>query len=1109
MTAEKLVVVLAITLGLLIGFVDAWVDYLVFYDQPFMELLITNVPRHEVYIRFVILASCTVFGLVVARVMAQRRRSENEMQRLASIVEATTDFVGICDPQRRPIYINRAGRVMLGLGDQPFAHRRVSDFHTPEGHRLLEDEAFPAAIRGGIWSGENTLLTTDGREVPVSQLVLSHKSETGQLEYLSTVARDISDMVQAQRALRDSEEKYRGIAERSFDVIFMADLAGTLTYVSPAVEDVFYYTPGEIVGRHFTHFLVESEASRVSELFNQWRHGGDPGPVEVTVTRKDGSLAFVELNSASVTDCEKRIGIQGIIRDVTQRREAELALKDREATLSSIFRAAPAGIGLLVDGVLTQVNERICEMVGYPREALIGQSETMLYPTRQEYQRVIQATRSPAASGKTHSIQTRWSGKDGRIIDILLHTTPLDLDDPSAGITFTALDNTARKQAESQYQMLFETMLDGFALHEMIFDDGGKPIDYRYLSVNPAFERLTGLSAEVVLGNTVREVLPDIEDHWIEFFGRVATTGEPGRFENVAAPLGKQFEVVAFRPRPGQFACVFQDVTERKQIEEALRESADFARSTLNGLSSHIAIVNENGVIEAVNNAWREFAAGNPPIVRNACEGANYLSVCDNAKGASSRIAAEFGQAIRDVLAGRRDEFHREYPCHAPNEQRWFIGRVTRFPEGKSPRAVIAHENITERKRAEEILHVQSQLAQTLSVATSLDRAIPYCVDAAMRATGMDCGGAYLVDSATGGLELRHARGLSYGFVSAASHHNADSRHAELVMNGQPVYLSPTDLQVLFDGAQIREGLRSLALAPLSHEGRVLGCLIVGSHGREAFPESARRSFESISAQVAGAIARMQAEERLRDMETQLAHVGRLSAMGELVAGIAHELNQPLYSILNFSKACRNALAVDKDQLNLDDVREWCEEIAGSAQHAGAIVTQLRSFSRRTEAKRRPTELDEIIDESIALVGFEARRRRIDVKLQRCSDSVSVMVDRTQILQVMVNLLRNAYEAMEDSRITRRTVTVQTDAFPDAIQVTVADTGLGLPTEDGHEIFDAFVTTKPDGLGMGLAISRTIVEAHGGRLGAVANPEGGAIFRFSLPTVGKGRADAE
>ncbi len=140
-------------------------------------------------------------------------------------------------------------------------------------------------------------------------------------------------------------------------------------------------------------------------------------------------------------------------------------------------------------------------------------------------------------------------------------------------ITKRKLAEAALKESEAKYRVLFNEMLDGFALHEMIFDKKGNPVDYRFLDINPAFEQMTGLTAEQVIGKTVSEVIPNIESFWIETYGKVTLTGEPIRFKNYSDAIKKHFEITAFRPREGQFACIFTDITEQKHMEEQLRQS--------------------------------------------------------------------------------------------------------------------------------------------------------------------------------------------------------------------------------------------------------------------------------------------------------------------------------------------------------------------------------------------------------------------------------------------------------------------------------------------------------------------------------------------------------
>ena len=251
---------------------------------------------------------------------------------------------------------------------------------------------------------------------------------------------------------------------------------------------------------------------------------------------------------------------------------------------------------------------------------------------------------------------------------------------------------------------------------------------------------------------------------------------------------------------------------------------------------------------------------------------------------------------------------------------------------------------------------------------------------------------------------------------------------------------------------------------------------------------------------------RKEAEEALQQMRLQLTHVARLSTLGEMAAELAHELNHPLYAILNYAKACRNVLA-EEGPPDLDSLREWNEEIADIALSAGEVVKRLRSFARRAESPRTACRIEEIVEEALGLVAVEMRRARVTVETSFSAASPPIQVDRVQIQQVLVNLLSNAVEAMQTSPADMRRITIRTSLRDEAVEVVVSDRGVGLPPGSETKIFEPYVTTKPEGLGMGLSIVRTIVEAHGGRLWATSNPEGGAAFHFTLPLEDGGHPD--
>ncbi len=240
------------------------------------------------------------------------------------------------------------------------------------------------------------------------------------------------------------------------------------------------------------------------------------------------------------------------------------------------------------------------------------------------------------------------------------------------------------------------------------------------------------------------------------------------------------------------------------------------------------------------------------------------------------------------------------------------------------------------------------------------------------------------------------------------------------------------------------------------------------------------------------------ARERSRQHQAELAHVSRLSTMGEMASGIAHELNQPLFTIMNFAQTCR--FKIESGRAGPDEILDNLEEITAAAEKAGQIIRRLREFVRKREPRRSTININKIIHEVVSFVESEARIDGIRLRLELALDELRVQGDTVLIQQVILNLARNGIEAMTGSKVDERELTIQTsEAGSDAIEVAVCDTGHGLSGEPVDRLFEAFFTTKPEGLGLGLSISRSIIEAEGGHLVATPNPDRGMTFRFTLP----------
>jgi two-component system sensor kinase FixL len=243
---------------------------------------------------------------------------------------------------------------------------------------------------------------------------------------------------------------------------------------------------------------------------------------------------------------------------------------------------------------------------------------------------------------------------------------------------------------------------------------------------------------------------------------------------------------------------------------------------------------------------------------------------------------------------------------------------------------------------------------------------------------------------------------------------------------------------------------------------------------------------------------RQQTEARLQELQSELVHISRLTAMGEMASALAHELNQPLSAIANYMKGSRRLLEGNTDG-NSVQVRNALDKAAEQSLRAGQIIRRLRDFVARGETERRVESVRKLIDEAsaLALVGAKEHGVRVTTNIDAAHDLI--LVDKVQIQQVLLNLIRNAIEAMDLSA--RRELTVATRPAGAFVEISVTDTGPGIAPDVAGQLFQPFVTTKPLGMGVGLSISRSIVEGHGGQIRFEPNPEGGTIFRLTVPGV--------
>jgi len=269
-----------------------------------------------------------------------------------------------------------------------------------------------------------------------------------------------------------------------------------------------------------------------------------------------------------------------------------------------------------------------------------------------------------------------------------------------------------------------------------------------------------------------------------------------------------------------------------------------------------------------------------------------------------------------------------------------------------------------------------------------------------------------------------------------------------------------------------------------------------GSHGRVEFDSAGKPILvRGVSNDIT---ARKEAELESQNLRRELAHVGRVSMMGQLASALAHEINQPLGAILRNAEAAE--LYLENASPDLEEIRAILADIRKDDQRAGSVIDRMRALLKRQNLVKGPVNVGELIGEVVALVRSDAVTRHVTLEVAVADRLPRVRGDVVHLQQVLLNLIVNGVDAIEETNPENRRVSITASLDgPQMVEIAVSDSGPGIPADKLASIFDPFFTTKPNGMGMGLPISRTIIEAHGGRLWAENRPAGGASFRFTLP----------
>jgi len=1038
-----------------------------------------------------------VATMLVGRLLSQRKRRELDAEalqiseeRYRSYVDNAPYGVFVFDEQGAYQEVNPAGCRITGYTEAELLTKRIAEL-LPEAQ-----EAFPHLFqqvqREGYAYGEYPFQRKDGSRGWWS-IAAVKLSATRILGYVA----DLTAARAAEAARQQSEERFRHVAASISDIAYscVEDDTGAfqLEWMSGAVERITGYTVEEMLALRCWGNLVIEEDQAIFEQSIMKIGIGDVRNCELRLRHLDGRIIWGAATAECVAESARR-RLYGAIVDISARKQAEEALRRSEQTALALLNATDDAVFLLdTHYKVLACNVELLRRLNRSEAETLGRTIFDLLPPevaerRCRYMKEVLRTRAPLHFEDEHS-------------GLIIHNTTYPILDAQGEVVQIAVfgrDVTHQRESEERYQTLFREMLDGFALHEIICDEHNKPVDYRFIAVNPAFERLTGLRAEDVVGRTVREVLPTIEPYWIETYGRVALTREPIHLENFSQSLDRHFEVTAFSPAPKQFATIFVDVTVRKRAEHALQR--------------------RDALLEALSYAAGSFLQADsleqviPPSLKRLGEAAAvsraYLFQNEEAADGDLLTSLRFEWCAPGVASQQDNPLLHHISYRAIGFTRWvdiltcgeiISGYVKDLPEAEK-----------------QILSDQDIVALIV---------VPVFVERRWWGfVGFErCDSEYVWSEAEVEALRAVSRALGVTIENLASRSRIQQQADELaqIMNGVPegLLLLSNAGHVLSANPHARQYLSWLTGDAECNQVRFLGdrslaSLLTSPTDRWGhLVHAGQRTFEVLAQLVEHASVSPSWVLVIRDItdelfvQQQLQRQERLAAVGQLAAGIAHDFNNLMSVIILYAQ-----LAAQSESLDERD-RQRMNVIEEQGQRASQMIRQILDFSRRTTIERHPLDLLPLFKEQIKLLQ-RTLPENIQISLDTPLGECFVLGDPTRLEQVLMNLAVNARDAMPDGgRLCIGVETLEVLREKEAplpgmtpgqwVRLTISDTGIGIPDENMERLFEPFFSTKPIGVGTGLGLPQVhgIVGQHSGHITVASEVGAGTVFTIYLPAL--------
>ncbi|MCB8964821.1 MAG: PAS domain S-box protein [Bacteroidales bacterium] len=1043
------------------------------------------------------------------RVIARERKLSNYYKEFQTIFYSIGDGVIITDTNGIVTNMNfEAVRVSGYRESDAFGKSIAAVFRIV--HRVTkvaEDNPVLAALKSrnvvGL-SDQILLINRYGLEIPISTTAAPIFNDRDEIQGVVLVLRDRSMEIESARRIKESDERFQLIMESTNDGLWDWNVKTDNAYFSPAYYAMLGYSADSLSGssRSWMELLhPDDRDSAIGTIKRCIKGESDRFETEFRLRAKDGTWKWILSRGRSVSRNKAGLSIRmvGTHIDITERMVMSQSLKESEARLNLALRVAKMGYWYY------HINTRkLCwyggerELLGFSLDSCkesVRKLITTVHPDDRRHfiECSVRAIEGNAPYDNTFRVitpsgETLWLHSFGHLFST--DGKPDYIFGVTQNITEQKQNEATLRHSEEKYRMLFNNMTQGFALHEIILDDTGIPVDYRFLDVNDAFELLTGLKANIAIGNSIRELMPDTEQYWIDIYGKVALTGEPIRYENYSSELGRYYDVWAFSPQKGQFATIFSDITRKRQIEETLQK----LKKGIEQSPVVVIITDTKGCIEYVNPRFvevsgypfKEVIGRNPRILNSGYHDEEFFN--------NLWTTIQNGNDWKGVIQNKSKtgKIYWESTLISPIKN----------DKGEIKYFIAIQEDITELKKTSEARRESDeQLRKFFEVASvgivqanPNDGMLLRCNETYCKITGYSM--ADLLQLSFVDLTHPDDREWDMELFKAAlegktSTYNSEKRYIR--KDGSTIW-------VRLNAAFVRDAagipIRTVAVCEDITERKKNELAI---YERDMRLKEQNEEYQAINEELTESNDRIRAINKELIMAREKAEENdRLKSA--FLANMSHEIRTPMNGIIGFAELLK------KPALTEEERETYVEIIKQSGQRLLDLINNLIDISK-IEAGQLTASVSQVNISAELMSQYYFFKREAELKgicllLQGGEElpDLLLLTDKQKFISIVTNLIKNAIKFTS-----KGTIDYGFSMGQDSVEFYVSDTGMGIAPKMQSRIFERFVQgdislTRPyEGAGLGLAITKSYVELLGGKINFDSEENVGTTFYFTLP----------